>query len=482
MPGAKPFPQLENAKVTVMGLGRFGGGVGVTRWLVEQGARVHVTDRTGEDDLRDSVNAIQDLIDTGDVTTRLGDHDGADFIETDLVIVNPAVPQPWNNTYLKAAEHCRVPCLTEIELLTAALPRRDRVIGVTGSAGKSTTASLIAHMLRKTLPDEHRVFFGGNIGGTLLSELHEITEQDWVVLELSSAMLHWLSNQAWSPGIGVLTNITPNHLDWHGSLDHYIECKHHITRFQEDGDLLIRTAGPPNLPDTDPPCVCHTKVITTDDPPPRRQFAPLIGMHNHLNAGLAGLAAFEAFERTTGHEMPSEAYISAQRSFRGLPHRLEHLGVFRIGGDNAADGIGAINDSKCTTPVALALAVAAVRETFPTSRIHLIAGGYDKQVDLQPIGVAARDCATVAAIGAVGPTIVSTVTGHAPDCTILDAGTLEEAVAAIKPRLGAGDTILLSPGCASWDQFTNYEARGEAFLRALEAHFGPALDLTSTPE
>ena len=221
---------LEAKRCTVMGLGRFGGGLGVTRWLVDQGCIVCVTDQAPPEALADSLAPLRKDIDQGRVHLKLGGHDPEDFIQTDLVIANPAVPRPWENPCLHAARDHGVHITTEIRLLVERLDR-DRVIGVTGTNGKSTTTTMIHHILTHAGLDAK---LGGNIGGSLLPLVHTFTEDTWIILELSSAMLYWLgderSDQGWSPGTSVLTNVAPNHIDWHGTESHYRQCKDNITR------------------------------------------------------------------------------------------------------------------------------------------------------------------------------------------------------------------------------------------------------------
>ncbi len=232
-----PAPtSFEGLRVTVMGLGRFGGGVGVTRWLVERGASVLVTDMAPAEKLAEPLGDIDDLVRRGVVRTRLGEHNVSDFTDTDLVIANVAVPKPWENRFLRAAQAARVPVTTEIRLTIDRLPSRERTIAITGSAGKSTTSAMIHHALRTLgLPTA----FGGNIGGSLLPEIERggITRETRVVLELSSAMLHWLGD--WSPRVAVFTNFSPNHLDWHGTLEHYRASKMRILRAQRPGDAAV---------------------------------------------------------------------------------------------------------------------------------------------------------------------------------------------------------------------------------------------------
>ena len=410
-----------------MGLGRFGGGVGVVRFLRAQGKQVLLTDLEPADRLAESLAKIDDLVQAKQVTLRLGGHDERDFVDTDLVVANPAVPKPWQNPFLLAAEHAGVPITTEIRLLVERLPRRNHVIGVTGTAGKSTTSAMIAHALRVLIAEagtSHKVFLGGNIGGSLLNDLPSITADDLVVLELSSAQLYWLASRepaaAWTPSIAVITNIAPNHLDWHGTFDHYAACKRAIFH-----DAEIRVEG-------------HV-----DSLPPMNLRIP--GLHNRSNAQLAiEVAVALGYART--------AAAFALESFPGLPHRLQLV--------HEIDRIRAYNDSKCTTPEATALAIAAFDEP---KRIRLICGGYDKKIDLAPMISPASACACVYTIGATGPTIDSLVRkagGNSASCE-----TLEVAVQCACDDAKPGDVILLSPGCASWGQFTNYEERGERFGR-----------------
>ncbi|MEM6259079.1 MAG: Mur ligase family protein, partial [Planctomycetota bacterium] len=232
--------EFAGRQATVMGLGRFGGGVGVTRFLVDRGADVLVTDLDDAGKLAKSIAQIQDLIDAGRVTLRLGEHNVSDFTTCDLVVVNPAVKP--GNRFVRAAEAAGIEVTTEMRLLVQRLPNRLKTIGVTGSAGKSTVTAMIGHVLKKV--PEIKAWVGGNIGVSLLPSLDEIGEDDWVVLELSSFMLEklgWVGPsgfgytwQSWSPHIAVVTNISPNHIDWHGGFEQYVLAKWQITVFQDE--------------------------------------------------------------------------------------------------------------------------------------------------------------------------------------------------------------------------------------------------------
>lgn len=401
---------LAGQRVLVMGLGAFGGGAGCVSWLLDQGADVTITDLRDAHTLRHPLSSIEQHR----CRLVLGKHDAADFASADLIVVNPAVPHPWSNAYLRVAQDAGVPMTTEIALLAERLDRR-RCIGITGTAGKSTTAAMTHHLLAAA---GHAAVLGGNIGGSLLPQLDGIGLDAWVVLELSSAQLYWLGQDAgWSPRIAGITNIAPNHLDWHGDEEHYRACKEAIAKFQSSGERLIRG----------PQCDALQADVELLVP----------GEHNRVNAAMAVTLASAA----------AEISPDALQSFRGLPHRLQPVGAH--GAPRFFD------DSKSTTPEATVL---AVRSLGDPARVHLIAGGYDKGVSLAAITELAPMLAGLYTIGATGGMLAESAGPPATPC-----GTLQRAVAAAMPRMGRGDVLLLSPGCASWDQFSDYRARGEAF-------------------
>lgn len=413
-----------------MGLGRFGGGVGVTRWLANQGGNILITDLAPKVDLEDSIDQISDLVSDGRVRLCLGEHRLEDFTSADLVIVNPAVKQPWNNKYLSAAINAGVMVTTEIRLLTEQL-NHERVIGVTGSAGKSTTSAMIHHLLSKL---DYKVHLGGNIGGSLLptdsTQEQELQEADWIVLELSSAMLYWLGDsvgfadaKGWSPGTAVITNIAPNHLDWHGTLEHYQQSKLNIHKYQQEGEVLIDGS------DVEP-----VQDIKLSVP----------GNHNKINAAVALLAVNDT---TKIDIVEMQALLE---DFRGLPHRLELIAE--------CDGISYFNDSKSTTPEATCLAVDAFEEP---AHVHLIAGGSEKGADLLPLAMLADKIGGLYTIGVTGKDIAEQA--HA-DTNSQFCENLHKAVNRAISEMKAGDILLLSPGCASFDQYTNFEERGKAFV------------------
>ena len=465
----------SNKRVTVMGLGRFGGGVGVVQWLVSQGARVLVTDRAPSEQLTDSLTQIQELIDTGAVELRLGGHDRADFQDADFVVVNPAVPTPWKNPFLKAAIDSGARITTEIRLLVECLPNRNHTVGVTGTAGKSTTAAMIAHILRELSPKHligARVWLGGNIGGSLLSRAEEISADDWVVLELSSAQLYWLGDwfvgwkgeAGFSPHVAVVTNVTPNHLDWHETFEHYERCKRNIACFQKQSarDVFLE------------PAASQGKGVGQ-----ALGELNVVGAHNRNNAALAMDSAQTALT-SQGVNVDDGFLLGSLRTFIGLPHRLQ-----LVAGARRGEGvIRAYNDSKSTTPEATALAVAAFEEdpAVGARRVHLIVGGYDKGVDLAPMIAPAASCRAVYTVGATGAALADSIRIMSENA--IECGTLDSAISKALASAAPGEVIVLSPGCASWDQFSNYEERGRRFAGQICRGLGrpePPVDLFEMP-
>lgn len=430
-----------------MGLGRFGGGVGVTRYLAHQGADPLVTDLLPSDQLKDSLAQLDGL----PVQYRLGEHNVSDFTTADLIVVNPAV-DPLNNRYLRAAKAAGVPLTSEIRLLVAALKLKNhrQTIAITGTSGKSTVTAMIGHLLKKSL-SENRVHIGGNIGGSLLASLNKIKPHHWVVLELSSFMLEGLDEDGWSPHIAVVTNFSPNHLDRHHTLEAYRNAKLVILKHQAAGDIAVLG---PDVADWPTP----QGVLRHTPQPPNHRVTPLPGLHNQINA----IMAMDVAQKVVGEQAD---LTDALADFPGLPHRLQMVCQY--------NGVRFFNDSKATTPEAAQLAIRSLMldesgSPAPGRTLHVILGGYDKSADLTALAqYAAQHCHAIYTIGTTGDRIAAAAQDTNESAQVNQCGTLDRAVELASQHAQPGHIVLLSPGCASWDQFENYEQRASAFVEAI---------------
>jgi UDP-N-acetylmuramoylalanine--D-glutamate ligase len=445
--------------ITIMGVGFFGGTIGLAKYLVTQGAQVTLTDLKSAEELGDSVAALAGL----PIRLVLGKHEHADFTDADLVFASPAVPEA--SPYLVAARAHGVPIDTEMNLFMRLC--RGTIVGVTGSNGKTTTTSLIGAILRAANP---RTQIGGNIGRSLLPEVAMIEPDDPVVLELSSFQLEDLAEVGRSPHIALLLNLSPNHLDRHGNMEAYIAAKMQIFAYQGANDVAVLNADDPLVRpiasqvrsqprtfslehpvddgaylDGDRILLTHGRVATEVC---HRQDIPLLGHHNVANV-LAAVTATDVLG------VPPAIARRAIRAFPGVEHRLEFVRELR--------GVRFYNDSIATSPAATLAALAAIREP-----IWLIAGGYDKGLSFQALAEAiVQRVKGVFLIGKTAAEIahgIETVRGvETGSPTISHCCNLREAVLAANAVARAGEVVLLSPACASYDQFRNFVERGRLF-------------------
>jgi len=417
-----------------MGLGTHGGGVGVTRFLAAQGAIVTVTDRADADKLRNSLEAIGSL---PLAALHLGHHQADDFTTAELVVVNPAVR--YDDPWVALARRRGARITSEIELLLERCP--SPVIGVTGSNGKSTTVTLLAGMLRAA---GQRVWLGGNLGDSLLADLPQMTPEDVVLLELSSFQLHWLKPQPHRFALGLVTNCTPNHLDWHPDFAHYVQAKH---RLIETSQQIVMDPALPVLSQWAQSLGDRLLPLLPDCQLPSLAFP---GPHNRHNARLAATAAIH-------HGCSLESVHTALNEFTPLPHRMEHVTVI--------EGRIFYDDSKSTTPEATLAALNAL--TMP---IWLLVGGVDKGADWEQFFTQLpSQIRGVVAFGQCGPRLHQICRAQQPQRDALLATDLRTAIERLWPNTLTGDAILLSPGCASFDQYADYVARAADFRRIAAA-------------
>ena len=428
----------EGKRVVVMGLGRFGGGVGVTRWLCDRGARVVVTDLAPAGELAESISQLKGL----DVALHLGGHDERDLAECDLLVVNPAVPD--EAPLLREARRRGIPWTTEVNLFLQQCPAR--VVGITGSLGKSTTAAMTAAALATTFT----AHLGGNIGRSLLQEVAAgaIKPDHVVLLELSSFQLGRTPQVAISPAIAVVMNLRDNHLDRHGTMEAYAAAKKNIFRFQSAADLLIVNRDDPALAGWTAEAPGRTDAFGAEDEP---FDLSVPGEHNQLNARAAWAAA-------RALAVPRRAVAAALKAFRGLPHRLALVAE--------REQVRYYDDSKATTPTGAVMAL----QSFPPGTVVAIVGGYDKHLPLEALcQQLARRCRVVVATGQVGPAIAEQIHREMPagGPEVIFAEAFDDAVTAAMRAAKPGDVVLLSPGCASYDQFPNYTVRGQRFAQLI---------------
>lgn len=424
--------EFANKRVTVAGLGRFGGAIAAAQWLARQGAKVLVTDKSPAEKLTDSVRQL----DGYPITFRLGEHRVTDFTDTDLVVASPAI-RPTNE-YLVAARAAGVPITTEICLFLdrCSLP----VVAVSGTKGKSTTSTLLSLMLQT----RYRCWLGGNIGKSLLFDLPKMRDGEIVLLELSSFMLQYLGEARWHPHVALLTMLGSDHLDWHGTQEAYLGAKGNLVAYQRPEDFAV--LGEESETARALAKSTKAKVIWYGSAGRQRFELAVPGEHNQLNAQAAFAAA-----SCLGIEW--QAAQDAIRNCEGLPHRLQRVHEW--------NGIRFYNDSIAT----IAEAAAAALRSFPKGKVIQIVGGKDKELAFEPMCDALAEHAKAAlCIGQTGPKIAAlTRQRHPSFSSVYELATLKDAMARAHELAEGGDVVLLSPGCASYDQFDNFEQRGEAF-------------------
>ena len=464
-----PATWFQEKRITVMGLGSFGGGRGVAEFLCRRGAYVTVTDLKSADQLRESQRTLSHL----PIRWVLGEHRDEDFLTADLVVASPAVPR--TSPYLRRCVERGIPLETEMNLFFKYC--RGSICGVTGSNGKTTTASLIAEMARR---GPAKVYVGGNMGRSLLPDVDLIRPEDWVILELSSFQLEDMGPLDRRPDISVVTNLSPNHLDRHGDFVSYVRAKEEIVH-PPTGDGQ-RGRGVAILSGDDPALRAWAHGTTrrvvffgrTNEVTPRVDgvwwdvsrdgagdvwgdvagkrhtlFAPsdlrLKGRFNVINAAGAAAAALEI-------GVPPDAIRKAVRDFRPVTHRLEHFLTH--------DGVEYYDDSIATTPEST---IAALDALGPD--VLLICGGSSKGCSFDQLAESiSRRAKCVFLIGSTADEIQDAMLAANRNAPPIDrSGTLEDAVESVRALAARGDRVVLSPACPSYDQFGNFEERGRRF-------------------
>jgi UDP-N-acetylmuramoylalanine--D-glutamate ligase len=442
--------ELKGKKVLVVGLGK--SGLAAALFLRRKGAQVTVSDVRSAEALAKDIPA---LLEEG-INVEAGGHGLLTFRRQDLIVVSPGVP--IDTPELAQVQRFGLPIIGELELAARFL--KGKTLAITGSNGKTTTTTLVGEILKAAgLP----TLVGGNIGLPVVALIDESTDKTWAVLEVSSFQLE--TTQEFHPTIAVILNITPDHLDRHGTFENYALAKERIFAAQNAKDSLVLNADNPRTaeaaersrgrvywfsmehPVDQGAWVDSGNVVfrAAKDAPVETILAvdtiPLKGAHNVENVLAAVCAA-----RLAG--CPAEIVRRAIENFRAVEHRLEFVATI--------NGVDFYNDSKATNVDATAKAIAA----FPAG-IHLILGGKDKNSDYTQLSALLRArVKAVYTIGSAAQKIESHLHGVVP---IRSCGTLEKAVAAAAQAAHPSDIVLLAPACSSFDQFESYEHRGRVF-------------------
>ncbi len=466
---------FKNMKVLVAGLAR--SGTGAANLLSSLGANVTITDKRSESSLKANIDRLDPSI-----KVITGENHESLFTETDLIVISPGIPLSIP-PIVKAKEE-GVPIIGELELAYQAVKSLAKAsssvfIGITGTNGKSTTTTLVNLMLRRS---GFRTLLGGNIGNALTEELTKLSFQgeglglDHIVAEISSFQLESIEN--FRPNAAAILNITPDHLDRYRNIEEYIDAKLRIFENQQAGDLLILNADDPVLMQlrreklevrSEKPKTLyfsrrrevegvyskngviygnspHFRLPTSHFPLISQDEIRIKGLHNLENAMAASAVALAS-------GCSHEAVADVLRDFSGLEHRMELVEEF--------NGVRFINDSKGTNVGAVVKSL----ESF--NRVVLIMGGLDKGGDFRALrGLIAGKVRALILLGEAKEKIADALGDITETLYVND---MREAVKVSLSKAMEGDVVLLSPGCASFDMFADFEDRGRKFKEAVRA-------------
>ena len=441
MDNAKAY--FKGKKITIMGLGLLGKGLGDTIFLAKCGAEIIVTDPKTAEQLAPSVTALKKF---KNIKFVLGEHRLEDFENRDMILKAQGVAQ--DSIYIAHARKNNIPIRMDDELLVSFLPKNVKVIGVTGTRGKTTVTSLIYHILKYA---GKKVHLGGNIRGVAtLSLLPKIKSGDIVVLELSSWQLQGFGESKISPHISVFTNFMPDHMNYYkNNLGDYFADKAFIFTYQKPGDTLvigeslqkkvsksykgtlIPRGGKGNL------------IVSNKNSVSKNWKLQIVGEHNIENVALAIDAVREL-------KIPMVKIKSGVESFKAVEGRLQFVKNIK--------GISIYNDNNSTTPEATTVAL----KSFPRKQIVLIMGGADKNLDTKELLKTVEECAhTVILLPGTGSDKITNEDFYR-------AENLKDALETAFRSADKGDVVLFSPGFASFGLFTNEYDRNDQFLKLVK--------------
>ena len=455
--------ELAGKNILVFGLGITG--VETAKFLLQNNARVTVTDQASPQVLADNVAELKG----GGIRLELGQHRQASVKQADLIVVSPGVPHTI--APLQQARSLGIPVIGEVEL--AARHIDVPILAVTGTNGKTTTTTLLGQMLHHS---GFKVFVGGNIGTPLISYINQKQKADLVIAEISSFQLDTIV--CFRPCIGVLLNIAADHLDRHGAFRAYVDSKFRLFENQLPDDVAVLNGADPLIRQNSSRIRGKTILFNSGaengagviingkrirlrlpaDGTGRHMCADplvldlsathIIGRHNFENAAAAAAAALVAGGTLAGIQ-------KTLQEFRGLAHRLEYVANI--------EGVRYFNDSKATN----ISAVASALRSFDQPLI-LILGGQNKGGDFRLLrNLIRKQTKQMISMGEAAPEIEAILGDVCPN-RFKHVASMEEAVMTARRMAVADDVVLLSPGCASFDMYTNYAQRGDVFRNAVK--------------
>ncbi len=434
---------FKGKKVTVMGLGLLGRGIGDAAFIAAAGAaEVIVTDKKSAEELKESVAQLEHF---SNVTFVLGEHRLEDFQNRDLVLVAAGVPM--DSEYLTHAREAGVRLVQSAALFAelSGIP----IVGITGTRGKSTVTHMIHHTLTTTF--EGSVLLGGNVRGlSNLQLLKQVEEDSIAVMELDSWQLQGFGWAKISPQVAVFTNFMPDHMNYyHNDMEAYFADKANIFKYQDDNDTLVTTVEVFEWAKKLPGATLGQEVVLVDDSIiPEDAKLAMPGEHNRLNAALA-YKALEALD------LSEEEIFAGLASFPGVEGRLQYLGEI--------DDVKMYNDNNATTPQAVIMGMKAVGNVDDKNVIW-IGGGAKKELDTALLVETIPEyCKKVVLLEGTGTDLIK----NDIECEVVES--VSDAVAAGLAAGQPGDVLLFSPGFASFGMFKNEYERNDEFLRVVNA-------------
>ncbi|MFH0779504.1 MAG: UDP-N-acetylmuramoyl-L-alanine--D-glutamate ligase [Parcubacteria group bacterium] len=436
----KPFPDFKNKKILILGLGLLGRGIKDAIFFAEAGAEVTVTDMKNEVQLQDAIARLKKY----PIKYSLGGHKNEDILNADLIIRNAGVPR--SSPFLKLAADKKIPVEMDESLFARYCPCP--IVGVTGTRGKSTTTVLIGKILKNRETAKRKIYVSGNLQGeATLPLIGKVRKEDIVVLELSSWQLQGFAADKISPRVAVFTNVFPDHLNSYADLEEYIADKKYIFQFQKKSDWCVLNAE--NSATKKMARKIRSRVVLfSKNDIPENWHLKLKGEHNRENA-----AAAKAVGRI--FKVPEDAIRKTISEFAGLEHRLEFV--------KKINSVAFVNDTTSTTPVAGEKALDSIE-----GPVIISAGGATKNLDLGGFAkaIAEKAKAVVLLEGTATDELEEKIRNSGGGKLLVGRfGNFQEAIERAYRLSLPGDTVLLSPGCASFGMFANEFDRGEQFKK-----------------